>query len=91
MADGMFVFDGQIFDWDPAKADENFEKHHVSFEEAASVFADQWAAISDDPDHSWDENRFILVGESAYRRILMIVSVERAESSADQWQTGYAE
>jgi uncharacterized protein len=79
MSDGEFVFAGQIFEWDTQKASENLGKHGVGFEEAASAFADPWAGISSDPDHSWHEDRFILVGESAFSRILMVVAVERTE------------
>jgi uncharacterized protein len=79
MSGGGFAFAGQIFEWDPQKALENLGKHGVGFEEAASTFADPWAGISSDPDHSWDEDRFILVGKSIYSRILMVVALERTE------------
>lgn len=61
------------FDWDPAKARENLRKHGVSFEEAQSVFSDDQAIVLDDPDHSEDEDRFILLGMSSTLRVLTVV------------------
>ncbi len=49
-------------EWDKAKATANIKKHGVSFEEAKSVFADEQAKLIADPDHSEDEERFILLG-----------------------------
>ncbi|HXS98014.1 MAG TPA: BrnT family toxin [Candidatus Limnocylindrales bacterium] len=53
-----------IFEWDPAKAAENFRKHKVSFDEAATVFGDPISATFADPDHSEREYRYITVGLS---------------------------
>lgn len=50
------------FEWDDAKAEANLRKHGVSFDEAATAFADPLAAIFPDPDHSEGEPREILVG-----------------------------
>ena len=50
------------FDWDPQKAAANLRKHKVSFEDAQSVFSDDRALLIDDPDHSEDEERFVLLG-----------------------------
>jgi hypothetical protein len=50
------------FDWDFRKAAANEKKHGVSFEDAKSVFYDEHARLIDDPDHSGDEDRFILLG-----------------------------
>ena len=50
------------FEWDEQKARTNASKHGVSFEEAKSVFRDDRALLIDDPDHSDDEDRFILLG-----------------------------
>ncbi len=44
--------EGVVFEWDPAKADENLRKHEVSFDEATSVFGDFFGATVADPDHS---------------------------------------
>jgi uncharacterized DUF497 family protein len=58
------------FEWDPRKNAANKRKHGVSFEEARSVFIDEHGLLIDDPDHSDDENRFILLGMSASARTL---------------------
>lgn len=52
------------FEWDEAKNKINQAKHHVSFEEATSVFYDENAILFDDPDHSKDEDRFLILGVS---------------------------
>jgi hypothetical protein len=65
------------FEWDEDKAEFNFKKHHVRFEEAKSVFGDPLAITIDDPDHSENEERFINIGSSASGRILTIVYTER--------------
>lgn len=52
------------FEWDHNQADTNLRKHGVSFEEASSVFADPLAPTIDDPLHSDDEERFVILGES---------------------------
>jgi hypothetical protein len=44
------------FEWDPEKAGENGKKHGVSFEEAQSIFADEFATLIDEPDHSSEED-----------------------------------
>ncbi len=64
------------FDWDPEKAASNLKKHGVSFEEAASVFADPLALYSEDPSHP---DRTRVIGASARRRVLFCVFVERDE------------
>jgi uncharacterized DUF497 family protein len=60
------------FSWDPAKADRDEKKHRISFEEAQTVFYDDYARLEYDPDHSQDEDRFILLGTSARFRILVV-------------------
>jgi hypothetical protein len=60
------------FEWDERKNSTNVRKHGVSFDEAASVFADESALLLDDPDHSKDEDRFILMGLSQSLRILLV-------------------
>lgn len=60
------------FVWDEQKAKENLEKHKISFEEAQTVFFDPNARMIFDPDHSTDEDRFILLGISAAMRILIV-------------------
>jgi uncharacterized DUF497 family protein len=66
------------FEWDPAKAEENSGKHGVAFEEAATVFADPLARIFDDPGHSSDEAREIIVGYSEKQRLLLVSFTERS-------------
>jgi uncharacterized DUF497 family protein len=65
------------FTWDDRKARENLRKHGVSFEEATTAFADERARLKHDPDHSNNEDRFILLGFSAKLRMLVVVHVYR--------------
>lgn len=60
------------FEWDEKKSVANKKKHHVSFEEAQAVFVDENALLIDDPDHSHEEARFILLGLSAKMRTLIV-------------------
>jgi uncharacterized DUF497 family protein len=62
-----------VFTWDVGKATRNLTKHGVSFEEAATVFADPDALEWEDLEHSHDENRFKRLGISARDRILILV------------------
>ena len=66
------------FEWDPRKAAANERRHGISFEEAKTVFYDEHAKLIDDPDHSADEDRFILLGMSAKLRVLIVVHAYRA-------------
>jgi uncharacterized DUF497 family protein len=60
------------FEWDERKAATNAKKHGVSFQEARSVFFDERARLIDDPEHSDDEDRFILLGLSSSLRLLVV-------------------
>lgn len=60
------------FEWDEDKAEANLSKHGVSFEEATTVFNDPLYVDFYDPDHSYDEHRYIIIGESQQRRLLMV-------------------
>ena len=60
------------FEWHPQKADINIKKHGVSFEEASSVFGDSLSVTYPDPDHSIQEERFLMIGLSNKHRILVI-------------------
>ena len=60
------------FEWDLKKAQQNKRKHGVSFEEAETVFADDFAILIDDPDHFDQEDRFVLMGLSASLRTLVV-------------------
>ena len=60
------------FEWDNNKNQMNISKHKVSFEEAQTVFYDEHALLIEDPDHSNQEERFILLGFSASVRMLIV-------------------
>ena len=79
MALVRFVAGELTFEWDGAKAATNRRKHGVSFEEAATVFLDPHAQVFDDPGSETSETRYLLVGLSAARRILIVVHVERGK------------
>ena len=67
------IMDTIIFDWDPVKADFNYAKHKVTFEEAKTVFYDENAVLIADPDHSnIDEDRFIVLGLSSEMHMLLV-------------------
>ena len=68
------------FEWDPAKAAGNLVKHGVWFEEASTVFADPLGRIADDPRHSTEEPRFVLLGQSERQRLLAVMYTERADT-----------
>lgn len=65
------------FDWDPAKAASNLRKHGVSFEEARSVFYDEFAIQFYDEPHSSDEERFLMLGMSSGAHLLLVCHCER--------------
>lgn len=65
------------FEWNARKASENLRKHRVSFAEAKSAFLDDNARVIADPDHSDDEDRFVLLGLSVQLRLLVIVHCYR--------------
>ncbi|MBU0751114.1 MAG: BrnT family toxin [Gammaproteobacteria bacterium] len=65
------------FEWDSTKAAANVRKHGVSFEEAQSVFYDEFAVQFFDDDHSGDEERFLLLGMSSGARLLLVCHCER--------------
>ena len=65
------------FEWDINKAVSNLLKHGVSFDEACTVFEDTLYVDFYDPDHSYDEHRYIIVGQSAQNRLLIVSYTER--------------
>ena len=69
------------FEWDARKATANEKKHGISFEEARSVFFDERARLIDDPDHSEDEARFILLGLSSSLRLLLVCHCHRSDDN----------
>lgn len=68
------------FEWSDSKAAANFSKHGVSFEEAKAVFDDPLYVDFYDPDHSEDEERYLIVGESNRGRLLIVSYTERGNS-----------
>lgn len=68
----MIIYGFITFEWDDAKAQANLQKHGVSFDEASTVFYDPHALVIDDPNHSYDENRFVIVGISSVARVLTV-------------------
>ena len=67
------------FSWDEKKNQDNQEKHGVSFEEAKTVFFDENAVQYPDPDHSDDEDRFLMVGHSYKFRTLIVCHCYRED------------
>jgi uncharacterized DUF497 family protein len=66
-------------EWDSTKARRNLKKHGVSFEEAATVFTDPLSSTIEDPLHSEDEDRFVIIGQSIRGRILVVVHADRGD------------
>jgi len=67
------------FEWDPRKDAANRRKHGVGFREATTVFGDPLATTFPDVDHSLSEQRFLTIGASASRRILVVAHTEKQE------------
>ena len=65
------------FEWDPLKASRNESKHGVSFVEAIEVFGDNLSSTARDPDHSFDEERFVIFGKSTSGSYLVVSFTER--------------
>jgi len=64
------------FEWDPAKARSNLAKHGVDFPEAATIFGDPLSFTVPDPDHSVSEQRYVTMGFSFRRRLLVVAHTE---------------
>jgi uncharacterized DUF497 family protein len=71
---------GLVFEWDAEKGLGNLEKHGVSFEEAASAFADPMSSTIADPEHSVGEERWILLGLSFTGRLVVVAHTERRDT-----------
>ena len=69
------------FDWDEKKNAINISKHGIDFEEASSVFFDESAILFNDPSHSKDEERFLLLGMSHMTNICIVCHCYRASDS----------
>ena len=70
-----------MFSWNEKKNSANLKKHGVGFEEARSVFADDHARLIPDPEHSEDEDRFILLGMSNRMHLLLVCHCYREEDN----------
>ena len=68
------------FEWDPEKARRNLRKHGVSFDEAVTAFCDPLSVTFDDPDHSVGGQRYITVGFSSQKRLLVVAHVDRGKT-----------
>ena len=71
------ILDYVGYEWDDEKAKSNLEKHGVSFEEAATIFGDPLYVDFYDPDHSVDEHRYLIMGQSRAGRLLIVSYTER--------------
>lgn len=69
------------FEWDENKNRINKRKHGISFEEAKSVFFDDEALVIDDPDHSLEEDRFVIIGLSSKANLLVVCHCYRASDT----------
>jgi uncharacterized protein len=69
-----------IIEWDPKKAQANFRKHKVSFEEAATALKDSMAATGPDPDHSIEECRYITFAVSEAGRLLVVSHTDAGDT-----------
>ena len=67
------------FEWDKNKAKTNLSKHRISFDEAKTVFDDLFYIDFYDPDYSDNEDRYIIIGESQQRRLLIVSYTERED------------
>lgn len=68
-----------VFEWDSVKAWQNAAKHSVTFEEAQTVFRDPLGGIIDDPLHSTDEQRLLLIGMSDRQRLITVMFTEKGD------------
>jgi uncharacterized DUF497 family protein len=77
--DEVYEYLEQEFEWNRMKAAKNVIRHHVRFTEAATVFFDDNALFEPDPDHSEEENHYIVLGYSIRSKLLLVVHVARGE------------
>lgn len=68
---------GYQFEWDAEKAEANERKHGVTFDEAITAFSDPLSMLLPDPDHSIDEQRYLVLGTSTRGRLLVVAVTER--------------
>ncbi len=67
------------FEWDDKKAKSNFIKHGISFEEASTAFGDDLSITIEDPLHSYNENRLVLIGKSINHNTLIVIHLEKTD------------
>ncbi len=66
------IMEALLFEWDPKKNEINKKKHGLSFEVAKEVFYDEFAIVFDDPDHSIEEDRFLIIGSIRAEQICIV-------------------
>lgn len=76
------------YEWDSNKAASNLAKHGVAFEEAQTVFDDPLYLDFYDPDHSYGEHRYIIIGESVQKLLLFVSYAERGDAVCADQRTG---
>ncbi len=69
------------FEWDENKNQINQRKHGISFDEAKTVFYDEYAILFDDPEHSVDEDRFLIIGMTQKERVCIVSHCYRGQES----------
>ena len=69
------------FEWDASKASANLRKHQVSFEDAQSVFYDEFAVQFFDEEHSMEKERFLMLGMSSLAKLLIVCHCEREQGA----------
>lgn len=72
-------FEGIDFEWYPPKAVANFKKHKVTFEESMTIFGDEKVLVVHDREHSRNEERYLAIGNSVQRRLIVMSFTERGE------------
>lgn len=76
------IMDTLRFEWDPNKNEINKKKHGLSFEAAKEVFYDEFAILFDDPDHSIEEDRFLIIGSIKSQKICIVSHCYRDNETA---------
>jgi uncharacterized DUF497 family protein len=72
-------FEGIQFEWYPPKATANLKKHNVSFDEAKTIFGDKKHVVFPDREHSYEEERFLAIGNSIQGRLIVLCFTERGQ------------
>jgi uncharacterized DUF497 family protein len=70
------------FVWDSEKAKRNVAKHGVTFDEASTAFGDPFSLTIDDPDHSYGEQRLLVLGETYSGRLIVWLAWQKTRPSA---------